>query len=373
MAIHGEIGAGAAPGGQQGTTPSGTGESSRGNAVFNSSTWANGRSSGWAIPVTGDFEIVIQAPGSNPTHVINRVTAAELRDTAATTAGTNLSGIEHLRIGDSDSGSFSYIVLIARTSSNVLLYQRANNNTSSIQIYPITYSAARGQRGPTGAEGPPGEQGQPGADGQPGAGGQPGADGQPGDQGPPGDKGPVGDKGPIGDQGPVGEKGPPGDQGSGSTGLTSVSTTAPITGAGTSGSPVALAHDTSLRVVSGQLQVDPAIVQRPAGITNLPVPLVNKQRYVLLQEDTIDQSVFATAVLQSQPQQRNATINMNGFNGVRAYSSSYNGQQASILRNRVVLSFHSTPASPPMRLFWGTAVGSQTQYTRPQTLSLIHI
>ena len=102
-------------------------------------------------------------------------------------------------------------------------------------------------------------------------------------------------------------------------------------------------------------------------ITSLPVPLVTNRRYILLQPDTIDQSKSAIT-LQSQTTQRNVTFNEAVFNGVRGYISSYTGLAQSSLAGNVVLSFHSTPASPPNKLFIGPRLGNQTEYAVSNTI-----
>ena len=106
---------------------------------------------------------------------------------------------------------------------------------------------------------------------------------------------------------------------------------------------------------------------RAPTITELPVPLVPRNQYYLIQPDTIDQSKSAV-VLQAQPTLRTATSLTPNFNGVRGFSPTYNGISASTLRNRVVVSFHSTLTSPPSKLMWGTALGRQAEYAVSSTI-----
>ena len=103
---------------------------------------------------------------------------------------------------------------------------------------------------------------------------------------------------------------------------------------------------------------------RPDPITKLPVPLVTNRLYNLTTADTIDQSVQSAAVLRVQNTQRYATVNQNGFNGVRGYTSTYSGPSAATVRDRTVLSFHvgQDVDNPPVALFIGTALGGQTRH-----------
>ena len=103
---------------------------------------------------------------------------------------------------------------------------------------------------------------------------------------------------------------------------------------------------------------------RPDPINKLPVPLVPRKLYNLSSADTIDQSMLSQPVSRPQPTQHFATFNRDGFNGVRGYSN----QLGNIPANGVVVNFHTTPASPPVSLFFGTALGSQTQYAVSSTI-----
>ena len=103
---------------------------------------------------------------------------------------------------------------------------------------------------------------------------------------------------------------------------------------------------------------------RPDPINKLPVPLVPRKLYNLSSADTIDQSMLSQPVSRPQPTQHFATFNRDGFNGVRGYSN----QLGNIPANGVVVNFHTTPESPPVSLFFGTALGSQTQYAVSSTI-----